>query len=128
MFKPTLIGMAALTYKVAQFGPIRKARLQRKFDQKGAELVEKIRAAVPVDKGALRDSIRVEPGKKYPGVLIVAGGTAATARGPTLDEALLTEYGTRKEVAEPYFWPTINNETSAIRSAVADKSDEGRDD
>lgn len=125
MFKPTMLGTARLAFTIANLGPIRKARLQRKFEKQGAELVEAIKAAAPVDKGSLRASVRMVPAAKKPGVVIIAGGTAATARGPNLDEALLTEYGTRREKAEPFFWPTIEARKSAAKQAIAaDRDDE----
>lgn len=120
MISAKTIGTAALLIKLAEFGPIRKRRMQRGLEKRGAELVEKIKAATPVDKGTLRASIRMVPAEKKPGVVIIAGGTPGTARGPHLDEALLTEYGTRREKAEPYFWPIVNGEEAPIRDGLAD--------
>ena len=119
MFNPKFVGYAAWAVRIAEFGPIRKARLQRGFEKHGAVLVEKIKAAAPVRTGALRNSVRMVPATKKPGVVIIAGGLPSTARGPHLDEALLTEYGTRKEAAEPFFWPTIRADKSAIGRALA---------
>ena len=128
MFKPSVIGVARLAFKVAEFGPIRKRRLQRRFEKQGAELVEAIKAATPVLKGTLRDSVRMVPAKKIPGVLIIAGGTPATARGPNLDEALLTEYGTRREQAEPFFWPTIRTKQGGLVADIADGANDASED
>jgi hypothetical protein len=119
MLKTSVLGLAAWTIRIAEFGPIRKARLQRGFEKHGAELVERIKVATPVRKGALRDSVRMRKAKTYPGVTIIAGGTPETARGPNLDEALLTEYGTRRERAEPFFWPTIQADAGAVRRALS---------
>lgn len=120
MISAKMIGNAALLLRLANFGPIRKARMQRGLEKRGAELVEKIKAVTPVDKGKLRASVRMVPAEKKPGIVIIAGGTAGTARGPHLDEALLTEYGTRREKAEPFFWPIVNGEEAPIREGLAD--------
>lgn len=120
MFNPKMRNMAVWAVRIAEFGPIRKRRMQRSFRKQGAVLVEKIKEATPVRKGDLRNSIRMIDAPKMPGVLIIAGGTPETARGPNLDEALLTEYGTKNEAAEPFFYPTIQGEQSDLKDGIAD--------
>jgi hypothetical protein len=125
---PKLIGFGKFVAKLEIQRVVRRALLQRHYESQGADLVEKMKEAVDVDSGALRDSIRCVPAPKKPGVLIIAGGTPATTRvskGRTYDEALLLEYGTRREAARPFFFPTIEAEKRGLIDGItgAMKSD-----
>lgn len=61
----------------------------------------------------LRDSIRVEEGRR-PTRFVVRAGGAATTRGG-YDYALANEFGTSKMNAQPFFWTTYRAERKRIR-------------
>lgn len=99
----------------------RSARLRDDVQEKllaAAERVaDKVRDAVPVDEGALRDSVRVVPGRSKPSVAIIAGGPSTTDEGG-YDHALSTEFGTQRQAARPFFYPTIRENLDLIEDAV----------
>lgn len=77
------------------------------------ELAGNIKAAAPVRTGALRDSVRVRDVSTSDGaklsVLVIAGGPKTTKQensGPH-DYSVTTEYGSRKEAPEPFFFTTF---------------------
>jgi HK97 gp10 family phage protein len=79
------------------------------------EIAAQMRRAVPVESGALRDSIRVEVDEARMRVKILAGGATTTVKvrtgrksdkAPMVDYHLFVEYGTRRAKAHPFFWPT----------------------
>lgn len=61
----------------------------------------------------LRDSIRVEQGRRPARALVRAGGLKTTREG--YDYALANEFGTSKMNAQPFFWPTYRAERKRIR-------------
>lgn len=77
------------------------------------ELAGNIKAAAPVRTGALRDSVRVRDvstaDETKLSVLVIAGGAATTKRedSGTHDYSVTTEYGSRKEAPEPFFFNTF---------------------
>jgi HK97 gp10 family phage protein len=72
---------------------------------------------------ALRNSIRVEQGRRPTRALVRAGGPKTTVHG--YDYALANEFGTSKMSAQPFFWPTYRAERKRIRrelkAAVVDE-------
>jgi HK97 gp10 family phage protein len=62
---------------------------------------------------ALRNSIRVEQGRRPTRALVRAGGPKTTVGG--YDYALANEFGTSKMSAQPFFWPTYRAERKRIR-------------
>lgn len=112
------------------------------------ELIGNMRVAAPVQTGTLRKSIRKKDVSTPDGlnlsVLVIAGGAPTTKRssaGQVYDYSVATEMGTRKEVAEPFFYNTArfyqqqgfdgmqetlqqtidaNNEARALRSSSFD--------
>lgn len=81
--------------------------------EKGAdEMVDGAKALAPVDEGHLRDSIRKEPGAHELQVRVVAGDEAAFY-------APMVEYGTTKQTARPFFWPTYRLLRKRIRNRVS---------
>lgn len=101
--------------KVAGLATGKKAR------DLGGELVEDMKARVEVERGILRDSIRLEDGGEG-SVSVRAGGTPETARptseGTTYDEAVLLEYGTVHMPAEPFFYPAVDARRDEIEAAL----------
>jgi hypothetical protein len=81
------------------------------------EVVENMRARVPVKSGKLRDSIRKRDVSRPDRVsfLVMAGGrltTKTTAAGP-YDYALGTEFGTVNEAPEPFFYVSYRDYIAA---------------
>jgi HK97 gp10 family phage protein len=114
MISVKTIGLATLTLRINHLAPIVKRRMQHEFDGKAAQAVEAMQERVNVEKGALRDSIRWEQDTEEhsAGVKITAGGVPETEHpdhknGIVYDEALLLEFGTVHEEAQPFFRPAI---------------------
>jgi HK97 gp10 family phage protein len=114
MISARTIGLASMALRIGHFGPILKRRMQHAFDKQAQEAVDAMQERVPVEKGALQASIRWEEKTEehQAGVKITAGGTPETEHfdaknGVTYDEALLLEYGTLREEAQPFFRPVI---------------------
>jgi HK97 gp10 family phage protein len=61
----------------------------------------------------LRESIRVEQGRRPARALVRAGGPKTTVGG--YDYALANEFGTAKMAAQPFFWSTYRAERKRIR-------------
>lgn len=61
----------------------------------------------------LRESIRVERGRRPSRFLVRAGGPKTTKAG--YDYALANEFGTEKMPAQAFFWPTYRQERAGIR-------------
>ena len=66
--------------------------------------------------GDLRDSIRVEQGKRETRALVKAGGAATTRHG--YDYANAQEFGTEKMSAQPFFWPSYRARRPKIRREI----------
>ncbi|MGG3810973.1 hypothetical protein ABEV34_04890 [Methylorubrum rhodesianum] len=106
-------GVSGLTTLARELSDISKAvriATAAKSRSIAGEMVEGMRARVSVVSGALRDSIRAEENEDGT-VTVRAGGTPETARptkaGTVYDTALIEEYGTIHEPAEPFFWPEV---------------------
>jgi HK97 gp10 family phage protein len=100
--------------------------LQRVPFEQGLVLANAMKSAVPEGTDAvreLRDSIRVEPGRRPLQVFVRAGGPTTTKRGKLsgrpYDYALANEFGTQKMAAQPFFWPTYRLLKKRIRAAMA---------
>jgi HK97 gp10 family phage protein len=111
-----------LSYKV-------KRQLAAAIKEQADGLAEAIKAAAPVRSGKLRDSVKVRRRKNELDLEVTAGGddTIKELRqgaGVDYDYALATEYGTTKEAAEPFFYPTYHACEGDIRQAIEDAVDE----
>lgn len=111
-----------------------KDAVKPSLEKSGTELVAKMQRAVPVDTGALRDSLTMTPGGQATPAYSQPGGAqivpenavVVTAGNTAVRYAHLVEYGTTKAAAKPYFWPSfralkdkIKRRTkTAIRDAV----------
>src|SRR5947209_2803420 len=116
MIDVKVIGLATLTLRINHFAPIVKRRIQHAFNAQAEQAVEAMQERVNVEKGALRDSIRWEQDTEEhsAGVKITAGGVPETEHpdhknGIVYDEALLLEFGTVHEEAQPFFRPVIRD-------------------
>lgn len=84
------------------------------------------RRVVPVEEGDLRQSIRVEKGRRKFQVLVKAGGPLTTkpvrnsekGNSPTYDYALAQEFGTEKMPKNPFFYPVYRARRKDIKAAV----------
>jgi HK97 gp10 family phage protein len=114
MISVKTIGIATLTLRINHFAPIVKRKMQHEFDRKAEDAVAAMQERVNVEKGALRDSIRWEQNTEEhsAGIKITAGGVPETQHadhknGLVYDEALLLEFGTVHEEAQPFFRPVV---------------------
>lgn len=93
--------------------------VQPALDTSADELVGTMKRLAPVDEGDLRDSIEKRP-----------GGHELARKVATDDyKARWAEFGTAKQAAQPFFWPTVRLNKKrftgrikrAIRKAVRSK-------
>jgi HK97 gp10 family phage protein len=111
MISAKITGLASLASELANLTKVARVAAAAKSHSVADEMVEGMRARVSVDSGDLHESIRKED--NFDGTVTVkAGGTPETARptkgGAVYDEALLTEYGTEHQPAQPFFWPEVD--------------------
>ena len=71
---------------------------------------------VQVGKGTLRNSIRVEQGRRATRALVRAGGDATRVGG--YDYANAQEFGTQKIPAQPFFWPSYRYRKVKMRREI----------
>ena len=86
-------------------------------------LADAIKAAAPVKTGKLRDSVKVRRTRNELKLYVTAGGEETTKEvrsgsGVEYDYALATEYGTSKENAQPFFYPTARELEPSIRENI----------
>ena len=107
--------------------------LEQMYLREADELVQNMKAAVPVRSGALKASIRKKNVTRQYGydfmrvsVLVLAGGPATTRheRSGSTDYALATEFGTVKEKAEPFFFPAARLYSQTGRESARETVDE----
>src|SRR5688500_3094540 len=99
------------------------AGAQSELEKVAERCAATIKASAPVDGGELRESVRVEPLPKQPGVRISAGGTPETMDG-TFDLAKATEYGTSTRPAHLFFWSNADSYQTEFESAVRKGAEE----
>lgn len=147
MIDAEFLGQANLARKLAGAAKRAEAAVQRRAEAIGEDMAAVMRERVPVDTGALRDSIRVEPDPDNNGAVVKAGGTPETQRpsgrkGHVFDQALMVEYGTAPHQnatnagrrqraraarsthpgtpAQPFFNPVVNEYRGRIRKELGD--------
>jgi len=103
----------------------RKARLRERvlggLTRTAESVAEDIRQAAPEDEGALRDSVQVKTDAQALRVTIEAGGPSTTKYGKNgrpYDHAMAVEYGTTRQPARPFFYPSINAREDEFGDAV----------
>ena len=79
--------------------------------------------AAPAESGDLEVSCRIEPGENPLEFVVKAGGDQTTREiregsGVTFDYALAFEYGTSRQPARPFFWPTYNALRDDMQSEI----------
>ena len=100
-----------------------KKKLAQTIKEQADMLAAAIKDAAPVERGELRDSVQVRSGRDPLDLAVTAGGDLTTKRtvaAVEYDYALATEFGTTKEEAEPFFFPTYRERAADIRQAIED--------
>ncbi len=106
-----------------------KANLQPKMREIVEAIKEDAKGRCPVDTGALQKSIRIQTSAKPAGNIhsigVSAGGYVANPKtGKKVDYAGYVEYGTSRQIPQPFLRPAyLNNEQKLrqlVRQAVID--------
>lgn len=114
---------------------IAKARIRAAMEQGANEIVAMMRNLVPVDSGALRDSIGWTWGKVPQGAMTIgkmaasnlAGELTITIYAGTRDKKLgdtdayyarFVEFGTKNMTASPYFYVSYRANKKKVRSRI----------
>lgn len=82
----------------------REARKQ--LDEAGADLVQRIRPAVPVEEGELRDSVEWHRNPRGDKIGVVVTEGAGQEGDPLNRKARAVEFGRDDMAAQPHFHPT----------------------
>jgi HK97 gp10 family phage protein len=106
--------------------PAIAAELDMAVAEQALRLAESQRAAVPIKSGKLKQSIKVEKGRKTFSYRVVAGGALTTVEarqgsGASYDYSRGVEFGTVAAPAKPFFFPTYRLLKSRIKSGIAKK-------
>ena len=130
-----IIGLAKLHRKLKRMPEAAKTRIRAALEKSADEIVRMAKGLVPVDSGALRDSIGWTWGRPPQGALTlgkVAASSMATdltitiyagTRDKKLGDAdafyaRWVEFGTQKMKAQPYFYPAYRANKKGARSRV----------
>lgn len=113
-----------------------QAEIERVMEAQAEKIVRDMKRIVPVDKGALRDSIgwtwgdvptgamtigKVSPskGEKIMAIKIYAGTRDKKLGDKDAFYAAFQEFGTQNMAANPFFWPTWRRSRSRVKSAIS---------
>ncbi|MDO5658291.1 MAG: HK97 gp10 family phage protein [Paracoccus sp. (in: a-proteobacteria)] len=129
-----MVDNSGLKRKLAQIQRKITAALTARMEKYAAELVAEMKALVPVESGALRDSIGWTWGDKPKGsmgIVTVKGrdteGFFITIYAGTRDKSLgdrdafyarMQEFGTKNHKANPFFYPVWRSNRRRIRSGL----------
>lgn len=130
-----IIGLAKLHKKLQRMPDVAKARIRTAMEQGANEIVAMMRNLVPVDSGALRDSIGWTWGKAPQGAMTIgkmaasnlAGELTITIYAGTRDKKLgeadayyarFVEFGTKNMAASPYFYVSYRANKKKVRSRI----------
>ena len=127
MINGEMIGEANLARKLAQAGRRAESRVMARAQKLGEEMAEKMRDRAPEKTGELKASIRVEPDPENNGVIVKAGGTPETTRpsasgGHSFDVAVMTNFGTQHQPANPFFSSVANEYRGKIAKQLGDEA------
>ena len=135
----TILGRARLEKRLNAIPKAIKERVKKDMEQIAQEIVDKMKAIVPVKTGALRDSIGWTWGRPPKGstafaqaksalgsemTLTIYAGNQATmvrskeGRRPYLQKAWIIEFGTTKNPAYPFFRPVWKLERKKIKTRL----------
>lgn len=130
-----IIGLAKLHKKLQRMPDVAKARIRTAMEQGADEIVAMMRNLVPVDSGALRDSIGWTWGKAPHGAMTIGKMAASnlaseltiTIYAGTRDKKLgdadayyarFVEFGTKHMDASPYFYVSYRANKKKVRSRI----------
>lgn len=124
-------GIDRLHAKMARIKPRLEAALRVTLENEARQLVAQMKSVVPVDEGDLRESINHTFGQAPKGsvtigtvsddpnsglrITIYAGGEVGSADA---FYARFVEFGTRKMVARPFFFPVYRANKRRVRAAI----------
>lgn len=132
-------GIEALRAKLARFEVALQIELVAEMERQAAKVVTDMKRLVPVDSGALRDSIGWTWGDAPAGAVRVGtirggrtagrsyGKIAITIYAGTRNKSLgsadafyarFQEFGTRKMAANPFFFPVWRANKSAVKAGM----------
>ncbi len=101
-------GLDRLQARIARIPADTRAELQAELQRSANDLVALQASLAPVDRGDLKSSITIGPGKHELAVTVEAGG-------PNAHHARFVEFGTAKADAQPFFFPAYRAMRRAIR-------------
>lgn len=130
-----IIGLAKLHKKLQRMPEVAKAKIKAAMEQGADEIVAMMRNLVPVDSGALRDSIGWTWGKAPQGAMTIGKMAASnlaseltiTIYAGTRDKKLgdadayyarFVEFGTKHMDASPYFYVSYRANKKKVRSRI----------
>lgn len=114
-------GREALRALLTKLPKTAAQKLQTAMTKSANDLADLQRSRVPVDKGTLKASIRVEPFTRGGiGALVKAGGPTTTkpvrqGQSATYDYAMGQELGTQEQLAQPFFFPSYRQSKTKIK-------------
>lgn len=135
----TILGRARLERRLNAIPKAIKERVKKDMEQIAQEIVDKMKAIVPVKTGALRDSIGWTWGRPPKGstafaqakselgsemTLTIFAGNQLTmvrskkGRRPYLQKAWIIEFGTTKKPAHPFFRPVWKLQRKKIKTRL----------
>ena len=100
-------GLDALKAKIAKIPQAARAELAKELDRSANDIASLARGLAPMDHGALKNSIHVEPGRTELSRKVIAGDEIAYY-------ARWVEFGHGHAKARPFFFPAYR----ALRRAI----------
>ncbi|KAB0538470.1 HK97 gp10 family phage protein [Pseudochrobactrum saccharolyticum] len=123
-----IIGLVKLQRKIGRLSKVAKQEIKQALEQSAEEIVSLAKSLVPVDQGALRDSIGWTWGKVPKGAMTIgkvaeaslAGELTITIYAGNSDAfyARWVEFGTQKMGAQPYFYPSYRANKKSTRNRI----------
>jgi len=102
--------MQVVTNNFLKIGPDAVRRVAAVVQETAEQIEDDAKALVPVDTGALQESIEAEKLKQLQ--------WQVTAGGGDVDYAVYVEYGTTRAPAQPYFNPAVDGARQGYREKV----------
>lgn len=128
-------GLARLQARFRQLPEAIRIEVRRTLEMNADDMVDAMKRLVPVESGALRDSIGWTWGKAPKGSIAVgkvaeneSSDMAITIYAGTRDKSLgdrdafyarFQEFGTRNMAANPFFWPSVRSNRTKARSRLS---------
>jgi len=126
-------GRAKFHGKIAKLPKAVSVAVRAAMEEAAGDMVETMKNLVPVNTGALRDSINWcwgDPPKGNSGILSIAAPRSALATGFNANKisifagdakayyARMVEFGTIKSSAQPFFWPAWRAKKKSVLSRM----------